>query len=77
MVPIAGDDVHRDKCMLLVAVGLDVEHTHHPLCGIDRDSIVYDKILSPATEPTNTSKTMSILAGKRMASLSLSTHSAV
>ena len=77
MVPMAGGDVYRDRCMLMVALGLDVQHTHHPLCGIVEIVFACDKILPPATEPTNTNKTMFTLAEKRMASLSLSAHFAV
>ena len=34
MVPMAGGNVRRDKCMLMVTLRLNVQHTHHPLCGI-------------------------------------------
>ena len=67
MVPMAGGDVRCDKCMLMVRLGLDVQHTHHPLCGIVEIVFACDKILPPATEPTNSNKTMFDSSGKRMA----------
>ena len=77
MVPMAGGNVRRDKSMLMVVLGLDVQHTHHPLCGIVEIVFACDKILPPATEPTNSNKTMFIPAGKCMALLSLFAHFAV
>lgn len=61
---MAGGNVRRDKCMLMVTLGLNVQHTHHPLCGIVEIVFAYDKILPPATEPTNSNKTMFNSCGK-------------